>query len=42
MRLLLPALLERLAEDQGAGWSLEWLAKERPARPRGLPAAGGS
>ena len=33
MRLVLPALLEVLAEDAGAGWTIEWLAGERPAAP---------
>ncbi len=29
LRVVLPALLEILAEDAGAGWTLEWLAGER-------------
>jgi len=33
MRLLLPALLEALRDGPGAGWSLEWLAKERRSAP---------
>jgi 23S rRNA (adenine2030-N6)-methyltransferase len=36
MRLVLPALVEVLAEDTGAGWTIEWLTAERPG-PGSLP-----
>lgn len=36
MRVLLPALIEVLAEDTGAGWSLEWLARERLGSSRSI------